>query len=65
MHKVYCDELIKRLANYVMSVSMYSLHEYTDHKECCEDIKEIMEEFENGKNEITEDEKSNTRNKIQ
>lgn len=54
MRKVYCDKLIKRLANYVMSVSFYAIHEYTSHEECCEEIEKIMEEFENGKSE-TED----------
>ena len=54
MRKIYCDELIERLANYVMSVSMYSPHEYTDHAEIRKDIKEIMEEFKNGKEDKKE-----------
>jgi len=50
MRKAYCKELVKRLVHYTMSMWMYD-YQYTDRKKVEEDIKEIMEEFENGKDD--------------
>jgi len=48
MCKAHCEKTIERLVNYMMSIWMYD-YNCADREECRKEIKQIMEEMENGK----------------